>query len=107
MPFIDPTSEKIFLEHMQKSIDLGESDEELNQFIFEYLSYRNINKTVSEWRIENYAQLRRWTYPPMTELNDAQAKLNSGITELENEGQNQLDDYVQACLDVKARFPKE
>ena len=90
-----------------KAIQNGVLDTQLNAIIAEYLAVWNINKTVSEWRLENYAQLRRWAYPPMAEFNDAQAKLNSGITELESEGQNQLDNYVQKCLDVKARFPKE
>ena len=90
-----------------RAIQNRASDSQLDTIIKEYLAVWNISKTVSEWRIENYAQLRRWAYPPMAELNDAQAKLNSGITELENEGQNQLDSYVQKCLDIKARFPKE
>ena len=85
----------------------GATDEELNQVIQQYLNDQGIDKTVSQWRLENYAQLRRWVYPPIEEYNDAQAKLNSGITELEQEGQAQLDAYVQNCLDVKARFSKE
>jgi len=90
-----------------KTINNDATDTELNAVIDQYLTDWNINKTVFEWRIENYAQLRQWAYPPMAELNDAQAKLNSGVTELENEGQNQLNNYVQKCLGVKARFPKE
>jgi len=90
-----------------RAIQNEASDSQLNAIIKEYLAVWDINKTVSEWRTENYAQLRRWAYPPMAELSDAQAKLNSGVTELENEGQNQLNNYVQKCLGVKARFPKE
>lgn len=90
-----------------KAIHAGAGDADLNDVIQAYLDDNNVDKTVDQWRVENYKQLRRWAYPRMEELNDAQAKRNSGVDELENEGQQQLDDYVSACLDVKTRFPKE
>jgi len=90
-----------------KAIHAGAADVELNQVIQNYLYDNGISKTVAQWRVENYAQLRRWAYPDPAELNDAQIKINSGIEELEAEGQQQLENYVSNCLDVKTRFPKE
>ena len=97
----------VLITNIPEAIDNGTTDSELNIVIDQYLVDWNIDKTISEWCIENYAQLRRWAYPPIRELNDAQVKLNSGIAELESEGQSQFDDYVQKCLNVKTRFPKE
>jgi len=90
-----------------KTINNNANDSKLNDTIESYLTDNNINKTVDQWRIDNYAQLRKWAYPKPEELNDAEIKLNSGDTSLEDEGQNQKDDYIQKCLDVKSRFPKE
>lgn len=90
-----------------EAINSNVTDTELNNIIEQYLTDNNINKTVSEWRIENYKQLRAWAYPPTEQLNDAKVKLDSGDSTLESEGQIQYDNYVQACLDVKSRFPKE
>ena len=69
--------------------------------------YKGALTTVANWRIANYAQLRKWAYPDTSEYNDAQVKINSGITALEEEGEEQLEDYVNDCLAVKTRFPKE
>ena len=55
----------------------------------------------------HYEYLRICCYPKIEEYNDGYIKLNSGIPELETEGRNQLDAYIQACLDVKTKFPKE
>lgn len=90
-----------------KAINKGTTDTEINNVISSYLSDHNISKTVDQWRVENYAQLRNWAYPLIEEYNDAQIKINSGDSQLETEGQTQLDNYIQSCLDVKSRFPKE
>ena len=88
----------------------GGDDQAVDQAINDYLSgdyYKGQATTVAQWRVDNYAQLRRWAYPPLAEYNDAQTKINSGVSSLETEGQQQLASYVSACLDVKTRFPKE
>lgn len=90
-----------------KNIDL--SDSELNIIIQAYLNdiyYKGPAMTVAAWRVANYARLRRWAYPDPVDLSDAQVKINSGISELESQGEDQMDTYVQDCLDVKTRFPK-
>ena len=84
-------------------------DNVLNNFINNYLNGRYYNGepiTVQQWRLDNYKQLRKWAYPKIEEYNDAQVKLNSGISELEQQGQEQLNKYIQDCLDIKTRFPK-
>lgn len=53
-----------------------------------------------------YVELRAMSYPPKEEYLDAQVKLNSGNPELIAEGQEQLQDYYNACLAVKTRYPK-
>jgi len=87
-----------------------ESNAALNAVIQDFLDgeyYYGPSTTVAAWRIANYYDLRRWAYPNTAEYNDAQVKLNSGITATEEEGQDQLDDYVEDCLDIKTKFPKE
>jgi len=90
--------------------NINESDSELNTIIQDFLNgifYPGASTTVADWRITNYANLRKWAYPDITIYNDAQVKINSGITALEEEGAEQLEDYVNECLAVKTRFPKE
>lgn len=90
--------------------NIQESDAVLNPIIEAYIAgsfYFGSATTATEWRLENYNLLRGWAYPSVTEYNDAQVKLNSGVPELALEGQIQLDRYIQDCLAVKLRFPKE
>ena len=91
------------------AIQAGATDTELNLVIQEFLSgpyYFSEATTVAQWRLDNYAKLRQWGYPPMGDFNDIQVKINSGIPELLSEGQAALEEYVQDCLNVKTRFPK-
>lgn len=53
-----------------------------------------------------YQELRAAAYPDIREYLDAQVKINSGNETLVAEGQSQLEDYYQACLAVKAQYPK-
>jgi len=87
-----------------KAIRNGADDTELNAVIQDYLGP---DGDVTQWRIDNYTQLRAWAYPPIAEINDAQVKLNSLDETIKNEGQQQLNNYVAKCLQVKNRFPKE
>ena len=89
---------------------INETDGNLNTVIQSYLDgsfYLGAETTVAAWRIENYSTLRKWAYPNPAELNDAQVKINSGISELVSEGEQQLEDYTDDCLNIKTRFPKE
>lgn len=54
----------------------------------------------------NYQELRAAAYPDIRDYLDAQVKLNSGNETLVTEGQSQLEAYYQACLAVKAQYPK-
>lgn len=54
----------------------------------------------------DYQELRRQSYPDYREFLDAQVKINSGNPELVAEGQAQQLAYIQACLDVKDKYPK-
>ncbi len=53
-----------------------------------------------------YSEKRAAEYPPIEEYLDAMVKLNSGDEAMIEDGQAQLDFYYQACLAVKARYPK-
>lgn len=53
-----------------------------------------------------YQELRLRAYPDYREYLDAQVKINSGSPELVAEGEAQQQAYIQACLEVKKRYPK-
>lgn len=53
-----------------------------------------------------YYEKRAAEYPPIEEYLDAQVKINSGDDALIAAGQEQLAAYYEACLAVKARYPK-
>lgn len=56
---------------------------------------------------QNYYKIQRMTaYPDFSEYLDAQVKLNSGNPELVADGEAQQQAYIQACLEVKAKYPK-
>lgn len=74
--------------------------------------YENTDdKIVRKWAViiepeKSYAEKRAAEYPPITEYLDAIVKINSGDETLIADGQKQLNFYYQACLEVKARYPK-
>ena len=53
-----------------------------------------------------YGELRRKSYPPLEELADAMVKISSSDDALVIAGNNELQAYVNKCLDVKRRIPK-
>jgi|GEM_PF-3878537 len=53
-----------------------------------------------------YYEKRAAAYPPVEEYLDAQVKINSGDADMVAAGQAQLEAYYQACLAVKAKYPK-
>jgi len=88
-----------------------ETDEILNKAIQEYLDgkhYRGDPTTIAQWRLANYEDLRRWSYPPITEYLDAQLKVRDKLAiNKKNEGTAQIETYDDKCWAVKYRFPKE
>lgn len=54
-----------------------------------------------------YSEKRAAEYPPITEYLDAQVKINSGDETLIAAGQIQQQTYIQACLEVKTKYPKK
>ena len=61
---------------------------------------------VDQWRLVNYADLRRWAYPDKAEFLDAMVKTYCSDPAVQAAGQDQLALYVSDCLAVKTRFPK-
>jgi len=83
-------------------LDIGKpANEQINKYFKDFLP------DTTQWRKDNYAALRKQSYPDVTEFLDAQVKLASDNPTLKEEGQLQLKVYAQDCLAVKARFPKE
>jgi len=87
--------------------NIHQDDEQLNDIISTYLFSQGIESTVSQWRLDNYIDLRRWAYPDKEDYLDGIVKLSSSDETVQTEGQEQIDTYTTACLAVKARFPKE
>lgn len=78
-----------------------------------YLAYYEDqgDKIIRFWKRQElpeptYYEKRAAEYPPIEEYLDAQVKINSGDEALITAGQEQLAAYYEACLDVKARYPK-
>ena len=61
---------------------------------------------IQEWKSSHVSDLKRVSYPPITELADAMAKLYSKDVELQTEGQNQMTAYSAKCMAVKHKFRK-
>jgi hypothetical protein len=51
---------------------------------------------ISEYNALNYQRKRRFEYPPITDYLDAVVKGD----------QEQIDEYIQKCLEVKTKYPK-
>jgi len=56
--------------------------------------------------VPTYADLRRAAYPPWQDYNDAKVKQASTDPTIQAEGLAQEQEYLDACLAVKAAFPK-
>lgn len=54
-----------------------------------------------------YSEKRASEYPDFKEYLDAQVKINSGDETLIAAGQTQLQEYINLCLKVKTKYPKE
>ena len=89
--------------------NIHESDAALNVIIQEYIDgpfYFGTETTIAGYRIANYEMLRKWAYPDPMVKNDVDVKIGSDIPALISEGEVQLAQYIQDCLNVKTRFPK-
>jgi len=96
--------EELYTQRVKKfptHLDVSLPDEELNKQISDYFLGR---VDVAQWRLDNYAYLRRRAYPPVTEYIDSQVKMAMSGPEVA-EGQKQLATYLAACRAVKERFP--
>ena len=100
---LDDYKFKLVENMLPDEIDLNWNDGELDTYLNNYYIQRI---DIVQWRIDNYRYLRKMWYPKIEEYTDAQVKLNSGIPELIQQGQEQLNKYIQDCLDIKTRFPK-
>jgi hypothetical protein len=78
----------------------------IDSVIQDFIDTANEQLTVDQWKLDNYAKLRKWDYPEYAEYLDAIVKLNSTDLSIRAEGQVQLDKYIADCLNVKIRFPK-
>jgi len=87
--------------------NIQQDDEQLNDIISTYILSQGLEATTAQWRLDNYADLRRWAYPDKEDYLDGIVKLSSDDEDTQTEGQEQIDTYTTACLAVKARFPKE
>ncbi len=58
-------------------------------------------------KINSYHLKRAAAYPDFREFIDAEIKIRSGNTEMAEEGKQQLNKYIEDCLAVKTRFPKD
>jgi len=77
-----------------------ELDDKINSFFLDQI------KDINTWKKENYDFLRKFFYPDFNEYIDAQVKIHSNDTKLQQDGQNQLTNYFQKCQAIKTRFPK-
>ena len=96
----------ITLHDIKKVVREHENFANIKHTVETYLQEIGYEGTALQWARENYALLRSLVYPHYSEYLDAQVKLLSGDKNLSQEGQAQLDKYVQDCLAVKVRFPK-
>lgn len=86
------------------SVKAGDDDAALDGLILQYLIDQGISLTVEEWRVDNYALLRKWAYPDPVEIGDAESKENSSDPRLIASGHIQKAKYYADCLVVKDRF---
>lgn len=84
---------------------LNKSETELNTIIGLFLGTKDLAQ-INQWRFNNYKALRYKCYPSYLSFIDAQVKLSSLDPRVKEEGQEELDEYIQKCLEVKERFPK-
>lgn len=76
------------------SVKAGDNDAALDAVIQQYLTDWELTETVAEWRLANYADLRRWAYPPQ------QAYFDEVVIGDMSGG------YIEDCTIVNSRFPQ-
>jgi len=106
---VDKTQEefneyRIVQQSMRKPFVVGtETDKELNQIISNHF-YGLVD--VVQWRVENYALLRKAFYLSVDNFIDAQVK-KKYKKKYGTDGDSQEEAYLDQCESVKLRFPKE
>lgn len=96
----------ILITDIARATKAGADDTVLNALIQQFIDDWQISTTVNQWRLDNYKDLRRWSYPESAEFLDAEVKLASDKTEDKDEGKTQRKSYTDSCLAVKTRFVK-
>lgn len=76
------------------------------RYDFGFVEEENCIKETSVFTPYSYAEKRAQSYPDFRNLLDSVVKINSGNEELAAEGREQQQAYVNACLAVKAAYPK-
>ena len=66
---------------------------------------QNLGENPVTYKQDNYSIFRRWVYPDYTDFLDAFVKQQDNKTK--QEGDAQMESYVQKCKIVKNRFPKK
>ncbi|MFZ5760937.1 MAG: hypothetical protein ACOY32_15075 [Thermodesulfobacteriota bacterium] len=75
------------------SVMAGDDDTTLDAVIQQFITDWGLTETVAEWRLANYADLRRWAYPPVSEYFD---ELVAG---------DMSGEFLLGCGAVNDRFP--
>jgi hypothetical protein len=78
------------------SVDGLVKDLEGNNIILPNNFEEKRQELISEYNALNYQRKRKLEYPPFTDYLDAVVKGN----------QEEIDSYIQKCLEVKSKYPK-
>jgi hypothetical protein len=89
--------------HIADAIKAKEDDTVVNILIQQHIDDFNLTVSVTQWRLDNYSQLRGWTYPSQFDYLDAKVKQTKVD---KKEGEDQEIEYLAKCIAVKERFPK-
>ena len=85
---------------LDMNLPLTKIDKQITDFFVDCLP------DIKQWKKDNYTQLRKQAYPSIGEYLDTQVKINSRDLFRKQEGQKQLQTYIEACLLVKENYPK-
>lgn len=83
----------LLITDISASVMAGDDDTALDVIIQQFIDDWGLTQTVEEWRIANYADLRRWAYPPEA---DYFAELVAG---------DMSGEFIADCEAVNLRFP--
>lgn len=104
------------LNDVYQSVKDGDDDTELNIVIQQFLTDQGLSDTVSQWRLANYKDLRKWAYPDQADFMNSY--INRMILEEDDEEfvpphSTEYDTYTAEIIaygelfyNVNVRFPK-